>query len=80
VKSVYRVQPLEKGRRILVACGPGNNGTHYSAPEPPPLTGDAGGDGLVAARHLVFYGYQLSIFYPKRSKNELYQVGSAIEV
>lgn len=23
---VYRVQPLQKGRRILVACGPGNNG------------------------------------------------------
>lgn len=23
---VYRVQPPSKGRRILVACGPGNNG------------------------------------------------------
>ena len=33
-----------------------------------------GGDGLVAARHLFFYGYQPTIFYPKRSKNELYQV------
>ncbi|EFY91761.1 meiotically up-regulated protein [Metarhizium acridum CQMa 102] len=32
-----------------------------------------GGDGLVAARHLFYYGYQPTIFYPKRSKNELYQ-------
>lgn len=33
-----------------------------------------GGDGLVAARHLWHYGYQPTIFYPKRPKNELYQV------
>ncbi|KAJ6446860.1 Meiotically up-regulated protein 182 [Purpureocillium lavendulum] len=33
----------------------------------------AGGDGLVAARHLFYYGYHPSIFYPKRSKNELYR-------
>ncbi|KUI56004.1 NAD(P)H-hydrate epimerase [Cytospora mali] len=33
----------------------------------------AGGDGLVAARHLRQYGYQPTIYYPKRSKNELYQ-------
>lgn len=36
--------------------------------------GGIGGDGLVAARHLFFYGYQPTVFYPKRSKNELYQV------
>jgi NAD(P)H-hydrate epimerase len=56
-QAVFRVHPLTKGRRILVACGPGNNG----------------GDGLVAARHLFFYGYKPTIYYPKRSKNELYQ-------
>ena len=55
--TVFKLQPLNKGKRILVACGPGNNG----------------GDGLVAARHLFHYGYQPTIYYPKQSKNELYQ-------
>ncbi|KAJ5586050.1 hypothetical protein N7450_005837 [Penicillium hetheringtonii] len=32
----------------------------------------AGGDGLVAARHLAQYGYKPSIYYPKQGKNELY--------
>jgi NAD(P)H-hydrate epimerase len=32
-----------------------------------------GGDGLVAARHLFHYGYQPTVYYPKQSKNELYQ-------
>ncbi|KXG49938.1 uncharacterized protein PGRI_059060 [Penicillium griseofulvum] len=33
----------------------------------------AGGDGLVAARHLAHFGYTTSVYYPKQGKNELYQ-------
>ena len=39
-------------KRILVVCGPGNNG----------------GDGLVAARHLVMFGYEAKVVYPKKSQ------------
>ena len=33
-----------------------------------------GGDGLVAARHLFHYGYQPTIFYPIKTKQDLYEV------
>ncbi|XP_076239564.1 NAD(P)HX epimerase [Calliopsis andreniformis] len=44
-------------QKILVCCGPGNNG----------------GDGLVCARHLKQFGYSPEIYYPKRTSNTLYE-------
>lgn len=46
----------EKSHKILLICGPGNNG----------------GDGLVAARHLKHFGYFPVVLYPKKSKGQLF--------
>ncbi|KAI0312996.1 YjeF N-terminal domain-like protein [Amylostereum chailletii] len=43
--------------RVLVCCGPGNQG----------------GDGLVAARHLGMFGYKPTIWMPKPGSKDIYK-------
>ena len=56
-----------------MACGPGNNGKRCTCHVSKYQLIVVGGDGLVAARHLWHYGYQPTVYYPKQSKNDLYQ-------
>ncbi|KAH8110220.1 YjeF N-terminal domain-like protein [Phellopilus nigrolimitatus] len=56
-QTLAKVYSKEKFPRVLVCCGPGNQG----------------GDGLVAARHLCQFGYKPTLFMPKPGKKDIYK-------
>lgn len=59
-QTVHACYPPTQFPIVLVAAGPGNQG----------------GDGLVAARHLSHFGYNVNVWYPKEGKTELFKVSS----
>ncbi|KAI0333666.1 YjeF N-terminal domain-like protein [Cubamyces sp. BRFM 1775] len=56
-QALAAVYNKEKYPRVLVCCGPGNQG----------------GDGLVAARHLGMFGYKPTIWMPKPGSKDIYK-------
>ncbi|KAH9922861.1 YjeF N-terminal domain-like protein [Epithele typhae] len=56
-QTLATVYGKEKYPRVLVCCGPGNQG----------------GDGLVAARHLGLFGYRPTIWMPKPGSKDIYK-------
>ncbi|KAN0087487.1 YjeF N-terminal domain containing protein [Tylopilus felleus] len=56
-QTLAKVYDKEKYPRVLICCGPGNQG----------------GDGLVAARHLGMFGYDPTIYMPKPGSKEIYK-------
>nr|NP_001299111.1 NAD(P)H-hydrate epimerase precursor [Papilio xuthus]BAM18021.1 apolipoprotein a binding protein [Papilio xuthus] len=55
--AIAKTFPPSTHNSALIICGPGNNG----------------GDGLVAARHMTLFGYNVSVHYPKRTPKPLYE-------
>ncbi|KAL7418608.1 hypothetical protein Q5752_007066 [Cryptotrichosporon argae] len=55
-QALAKTFPLPKYRRVLVCCGPGNQG----------------GDGLVAARHLHHLAYAPVVYLPKPGTKDIY--------
>jgi len=55
--ALERVYGTSSHPRVLVCCGPGNQG----------------GDGLVAARHLNMFGYKPTIYLPKPGSKDHYK-------
>ncbi|KAI4528012.1 YjeF N-terminal domain-like protein [Schizophyllum commune Loenen D] len=56
-QTLATVYKNDKYPRVLVCCGPGNQG----------------GDGLVAARHLRMFGYKPSVYMPKPGSKDIYK-------
>ncbi|KAG0703775.1 YjeF N-terminal domain-containing protein [Suillus ampliporus] len=56
-QTLATVYNKENYPKVLVCCGPGNQG----------------GDGLVAARHLGMFGYEPTIYMPKPGSKDIYQ-------
>lgn len=56
-QTLAAVYGKERYPRVLVCCGPGNQG----------------GDGLVAARHLGMFGYKPTIWMPKPGSKDIYK-------
>jgi len=55
--ALAKVYERSSHPRVLVCCGPGNQG----------------GDGLVAARHLNMFGYEPKIYMPKPGSKDIYK-------
>ncbi|KAJ1310027.1 hypothetical protein OPQ81_006780 [Rhizoctonia solani] len=56
-QALSKVYDNKKYPRVLVCCGPGNQG----------------GDGLVAARHLKMFGYEPTVYMPKPGSKDIYK-------
>ncbi|XP_075503401.1 pyridoxine/pyridoxamine 5'-phosphate oxidase 1, chloroplastic-like [Primulina tabacum] len=54
--SIAEVYKPSEFKRVLAICGPGNNG----------------GEGLIAARHMLHFGYKPVVCYPIRTAKALY--------